>query len=264
MQRFPAEFSDVLTDDGRRWLYQGHQDDLSHNPNRSFMCMAGVIQPRFCQEAYYLLNARLYKYLSDLEQKIPLFSTWHMVQNYRERLPKVVRMKTIDMTSYNRAYQMVKEIGLLQMLDSESFYQFVSKLSGYRLRKKMGKQVLCYERGDYIGPHNDHHPEDPEASSGYIDCHISFAGPGVQHQYLIYEQNRHLTEMQAMHHAGVITIYRLPFWHYTTPLAVDEGSLVLDQRRWVVLGTFLFDKRDKNVQKWQQEVSRRLTFSESK
>jgi hypothetical protein len=38
---------------------------------------------------------------------------------------------------------------------------------------------------------------------------------------------------------GGITVYRLPFWHYTTPLQRLEGP-ARATRRWVVLGTFLY------------------------
>jgi hypothetical protein len=33
-------------------------------------------------------------------------------------------------------------------------------------------------------------------------------------------------------------VYRLPFWHYTTPLAAKPGAEAT-ARRWVLLGTFL-------------------------
>jgi hypothetical protein len=37
---------------------------------------------------------------------------------------------------------------------------------------------------------------------------------------------------------GGIAVYRLPFWHYTTPLRAKRGKEAL-ARRWVILGTFL-------------------------
>ena len=37
---------------------------------------------------------------------------------------------------------------------------------------------------------------------------------------------------------GGITVYRLPFWHYTTPLLVDRPSA----RRWLLLATFGIDR----------------------
>ena len=38
---------------------------------------------------------------------------------------------------------------------------------------------------------------------------------------------------------GRITAYRLPLWHYTTPLLARRGREA-EARRWVLLGTFLY------------------------
>jgi hypothetical protein len=38
--------------------------------------------------------------------------------------------------------------------------------------------------------------------------------------------------------AAAVTAYRLPFWHYTTPLVGKRGRA--DAVRWVLLGTFLY------------------------
>ncbi len=37
---------------------------------------------------------------------------------------------------------------------------------------------------------------------------------------------------------GGVTCYRLPFWHYTTPMVAKRGREE-QARRWVLLGTFL-------------------------
>jgi len=51
---------------------------------------------------------------------------------------------------------------------------------------------------------------------------------------LVYEKQSHLSEVSSIVTRGGVTCYRLPFWHYTTPL---EGNA--KARRWVLLGTFL-------------------------
>ena len=51
----------------------------------------------------------------------------------------------------------------MALLQSESFGAFAAAVSGRKLRHRWGMQVLCYQAGDYAGPHNDHHPEDAEA-----------------------------------------------------------------------------------------------------
>ena len=56
------------------------------------------------------------------------------------------------------------------------------------------------------------------AAKGYLDFHLSLVGPGVAHQYLVYAKSGHFTEMVPVAESGCLTLYRLPFWHYTTPL----------------------------------------------
>jgi hypothetical protein len=50
---------------------------------------------------------------------------------------------------------------------------------------------------------------------------------------------------------GGITVYRLPFWHYTTPLTARPGREKA-ARRWVVLGTFLFADAVAQVRRGRQ------------
>ena len=45
--------------------------------------------------------------------------------------------------------------------------------------------------------------------------------------------------METAARSGRITAYRLPLWHYTTPLVAKRGREA-EARRWVLLGTFLF------------------------
>jgi hypothetical protein len=124
------------------------------------------------------------------------------------------------------------------MLRSESFGAFAAAVSGRALRRRWGIQVLCYGPGDYSGPHNDHHPEDPDARDGYVDMHVTLATPGVAHQWLVYAKGGHFSEISSVNTLGGVTVYRLPFWHYTTPLVARPGAED-SARRWVLLGTFL-------------------------
>jgi hypothetical protein len=166
-----------------------------------------------------------------------------MKKNYGERLPKTVRVRTALMASArSKGSRLAEEIGLTAMLRSSSFHALAQALSGYRLRKKRGTQVLCYQANDYSGPHNDHHPEEPDARDGYIDVHLSFANEAVEHQWLVYEHQGHLSQMRSVASVGGVSCYRLPLWHYTTPLAARPGMLA-EARRWVLLGTFLDEKR---------------------
>ena len=40
-----------------------------------------------------------------------------------------------------------------------------------------GRQVICYETGDYSGPHNDHHPQNEDERNGcWIRIAMTFNG----------------------------------------------------------------------------------------
>ncbi|MFI4999147.1 MAG: hypothetical protein ACHQK9_04645, partial [Reyranellales bacterium] len=98
-----------------------------------------------------------------------------------------------------------------------------------------GLQVLRYGPGDYAGPHNDHHPENKRARRGYIDLHVSLCAPSVLHQWLVLSRAGHFSEIVSVAGPATVTAYRLPFWHYTTPLVGTARAA-----RWVLLGTFLY------------------------
>ena len=82
-------------------------------------------------------------------------------------------------------------------------------------------------------------PEIKRAAKVYLDFHLSLVGPGVAHQYLVYAKGGHFTEMVPVTESGCLTLYRLPFWHYTTPLQAKPKQ-EKKAARWVLLGTFLF------------------------
>ena len=111
-------------------------------------------------------------------------------------------------------------------------------MASRRLASGWGLQVLRYGPGDYAGPHNDHHPQNKDARGGYIDLHLSLCSPGVAHQWLVYSRAGHFSEIVSVAKPASITAYRLPFWHYTTPLSPKQGRA--DAARWVLLGTFLY------------------------
>jgi len=131
-----------------------------------------------------------------------------------------------------------REIGLAQMMESQSFFRFAEGLVGAPLSEEhQGRQVICYEPGDYSGPHNDHHPERPEAKNGFIDLHVMLSNDAVESQWLVYEERGFLSSGHDVSGTSGIAIYRLPFWHYTTPLVARRGR-EREARRWLLLGSF--------------------------
>ena len=241
MRQFPAEFESFLSARGRR-LLAGRSDMAGAlaDPRRRFLAADGLLDPRQVEGARRLLDRALLPHLSRIDRPIPPEATWEMRENYGELLPKAMRVSTAYFDRRRgKAWQVAKEIGLAAMLGSASFRRFAEAIAGRPLARPWGMQALCYGPGDYAGPHNDHQPENPKAKQGYIDIHLSLPSADVAQQFLVYAQTGHFTKIESVTKPGRVTAYRLPLWHYTTPLVARRGREA-SARRWVLLGTFLF------------------------
>jgi hypothetical protein len=229
LRRFPAEFADLLSKAGARVL-AGRVD-----PAAPFLARAGLIDRGQALGAYALLERALAPALKPLSRAIPPETIANQTRNHQERLPKTVRVRSAHLDGRARAAKISCEIGLDGMLRSTSYLAFAQALAGAALDPSFGRQALRYGKGDYSGPHTDHHPEDARAASGYFDLHLGFVGEGRARQLLVYARDRHLSETVDVARPGMVAAYRLPFWHYTTPF---EGPA--RAARWVILGTFYY------------------------
>jgi hypothetical protein len=242
MKRFPAEFEDLLSAAGRRVLAgRSALCGALARPGCRFLARTGLLDRRRALAAAALVDRALHEAMRPLERPIPPEAISGMTENYGELLPKTVRAKTAYLERRRElAYRRAEEVGLLALMRSASFGAFATALAGRPLRRRWGEQVLCYGPGDYAGPHNDHHPELPEARQGYIDVHVTLCLPGVARQWLVYAEDGHLDRIANVATVGGVTAYRLPIWHYTTPLEARRGASARTARRWVLLGTFLY------------------------
>jgi hypothetical protein len=244
LDRFPEEFEELLNRRGRRFMADPPRLEALHTRGRTpIALLEGFIDDGVARECIRLLDAALYPVLRRMHTPIPRECLTGMKRNYSEALPKTVRVKTMTLNSKGtKSIAAANEVGLPKMMRSQSFIRFAEALVGAKLdAQHWGRQVICYEHGDYSGPHNDHHPQRPEARNGFIDLHIMFSNDGVRTQQLIYEDRGGY--LSAAHEVGgppAIAVYRLPFWHYTTPLVAHRGR-EKDARRWLLLGSFDFD-----------------------
>lgn len=232
----PAEFEELLSRQGRRVLAGTHAlCGALADPRRRFLMADDLIDRARAARLRRRLEQELIDTLEPIERPIPPESIWGMKRDYRELLPKTTRAATIYFESRREpGVKAAERVGLARLMKSQSFRAFAEALAGARLAAGWGQQVLRYGPGDYAGPHNDHHPENPGARSGYIDLHLSLSA-GVEHQWLVYSRAGHFSEIASVAGAATITAYRLPFWHYTTPLVGGPKAA-----RWVLLGTFLY------------------------
>lgn len=244
MPSLPTEFEDLLSPAGRRVLAGRHPlCGALADPRRRFLAAEDLVKRRAADDLRRALDAALYPHLSVMADPIPPETLWGMTRNYDEWLPKAMRVRTAYLERRRgRAYRAAERIGLVRLMQSASFRAFAASLAGRPLRSHWGMQVLAYGPGDYAGPHNDHHPEDPRAARGYLDVHLTLSSPGVAQQLLVWAKAGHFSECVDVAQPAGITAYRLPFWHYTTPLRAKPGH-VTRARRWVLLGTFLFSNQ---------------------
>jgi hypothetical protein len=232
----PSEFEDLLNRAGRRVLAGTHPlCGALADPRRRFLAADDLLDRAKAARLRRTLERALGEILEPLAKPIPPETIWEMRRDYGELLPKTSRARTIFFDSRREpGVKAAERIGLVRMMRSPSFRAFAEALAGRRLRAGWGLQVLRYGPGDYAGPHNDHHPENPDARAGYLDLHLSLCTPGVAHQWLVYARGGHFSEIVSVAGPATVTAFRLPFWHYTTPLAGAPKAA-----RWVLLGTFL-------------------------
>lgn len=235
----PAEFEDLLNASGRRVLAGTHAlCGALANPRVRFLVRHDLLDRAKVERVRRALERSLKDELELMERPIPPESISDMRHDYSELLPKTSRAHTIYFESRREpGVKAAERIGLARMMRSDSFRAFAAALAGRRLAANWGLQVLRYGAGHYAGPHNDHHPENKDARSGYIDLHVSLCAPEVAHQWLVYSRAGHFSEIVSVAQPAMVTAYRLPFWHYTTPLVTKRGK---DAARWVLLGTFLY------------------------
>jgi hypothetical protein len=235
----PGEFEDLLNASGRRVLAGTHAlCGALANPRIRFLARQDLLDRTKVERVRRALEQSLKDDLELMERPIPPESISEMRHDYGELLPKTSRAHTIYFESRReRGVKAAERIGLARMMRSASFRAFAEALAGRRLAANWGLQVLRYGMGDYAGPHNDHHPENKDARAGYIDVHVGLCSPDVAHQWLVYSRAGHFSEIVSVAQPATVTAYRLPFWHYTTPLVTKRGK---DAARWVLLGTFLY------------------------
>ena len=243
MHSFPHEFADLLNARGRKLLASPPRFEAFRKRGRTpIVVLDDLIDEPVARACIQILDRAIYPTLKRMETPIPREWLTGMKKNYSEALKKTVRVKTVTWNSRKSAsLDAARDVGLPQMMMSESFHAFAEAIVGGSLRADhWGRQVICYQQGDYSGPHNDHHPQRPEARNGFVDLHVMFSNDAVQSQWLVYEENRFLSASHEVAAPSGIAVYRLPFWHYTTPLVGRKGREA-EARRWLLLGSFDYD-----------------------
>lgn len=232
MTTFPAGFDGAIRSGHNAFsVIRGDGDRLRWFP--------GLIRPSIRAGAIALLERHLAPHLRPVRRQVAPETITGMKQNYTESLPKSMCNRSAMLNgSRSAAAKAARAIGLVQFLTSPSLREFAELVSGYPLERSPGLQVICYRPGDYVGPHNDHHPEEPHLRHGYIDLQITLTNDDVARQYLIYERDGFFNQTVDIGIPSGVSVSMLPFWHQVTPLMARKGKEET-ARRWLLLVSFI-------------------------
>ena len=253
MNTWPAEFSDLLTDEARALLdapapLEQFRMDNGETP---YVNLREVMKPDARAGGLALLESR-----------------WPIMQGHREENPLRPADQCAPELDYascpynSRLYHMFcpiasddgdddfrrffAESGLLAMCRSDSMRRFAEAITGYRLHQnqRSGVLVICYGANDYLSLHNDvKWPMqagwvDSAEPIAYVDLHLSFATDATEQQYLVIQQGAFCNRIMGGKPVnGTVSVYRLPFWHYATPLIARPGQEDAC-RRWIVMANY--------------------------
>lgn len=198
-----------------------------------------LIRPEVRTEALALLETRIAPHLCPVNRPIDPATIAGMKKNYSETLPKSLRNSTALLNDpRSAASRAARAIGLTRFLASPSLKEFAERVSGFPLKRRPGMQVICYKPGDYVGPHNDHHPEEAHLRDGYVDLQVTLTNDAVARQYLLYERDGFFNQSVNVGIASGVSVSLLPFWHQVTPLEARKGREA-EARRWLLLVSFV-------------------------
>ena len=235
MKRFPHEFSRLVK--AKVWNGRRTVRPIVRDKDR-FRWFPFAVPPENVTGGIRLLERYMAPHLRPVRGPIDPVSITGMRKNYSEVLPKTLRNSAVSLNGVrSAAVSAAREIGLMDLLKSESLREFAATVSGFRINADPALQLIRYMAGDYIGPHNDHHPEYPNLRDGYVDLQITLANDGVARQYFFHERGGFLNRSYNVGIASGVSISILPFWHQVTPLEVRRGRAA-DAQRWLLLVSF--------------------------
>ena len=251
MSKIPTQFADILTPEAKAFLttrnssvfepgaggYAKINAITPHYSTLFFNTINDVVGPHLRNVLHKMPNSPKkmhdYKFLWD-SAPIPWQShTCYMdfadIKGNREELPDLSPLKSI-------AYTQVKESGLFDIFQSESwfewFHNFIGADADQFEDQNKSIQFSKYTQGDNIGLHNDYYGTTKKVK-WFLDVHISFVNKWVDHQYMLFGKDTLNNEVSVAAN-GSIGIYRLPLWHFVTPLIGKVGH-ENEAARWLII-----------------------------
>lgn len=238
--KFPSDWDSALNSKGKALFEEW--TDASNGPlfteESKARVSQGVLRSEVVSAMCNALYESFYSILEKGEKPVPADSLDRIEETGTDRLPKSYHLKGCFLNDEDsEAYERARDTGLLDLLESSRLLQVAESASGHGLEGPVGREILCYEHGDYTGPHTDHHPDDPDRKDGYVDVHVTLCNSYVDQQLLVSESDGHLNQQHRIGVESAISMSWLPHWHYTTPLVGKPGHED-DARRWLLLATY--------------------------
>jgi hypothetical protein len=262
MKSWPLDFADLLNDQGRALLEQPAPlaQFAMDNRDTPYVNLRELLTPQAEQGCLALLEQR-----------------WPIMQRHREENPlRAADQCDPDLDYVSSPYnsrlhhmfcpigsregdedfrQFFLDSGLFDMCRSDSMRRFAEAITGYRLlqNQRSGVLVICYGANDYLSMHNDvKWPMqagwvDTAEPIAYVDLHLSFVTDAAEQQFLLIQQGAYVNRIMGGKPVnGTVSVYRLPFWHFATPLIPKAGEEERC-RRWIVMVNYeiLGDNRPK-------------------
>ena len=243
VERFPAEFSSFLN--ARVWGGRRAATAIADDDAERLRWFPLPARPAAAAAGLALLEREMTPFLRPVRS--PMDPAWitGMKKNYSEALPKTMRNWSVSLHEpRSAAAKAARGIGLVEMLGSASLHEFACAVSGFALEREPTMQLIRYVAGDYVGPHNDHHPENANLRDGYVDLQVTLTNEHVARQYLLYESGGTFNKLRNVGVASGVSVSMLPFWHQVTPLEAKPGHEA-EAARWLLLASFDIQKKRK-------------------
>ena len=254
--RWPSEFTELLTNRGREILDQGlvapqFEFDNGETPYVSLRDVVDSEQARVCLAAFESRFAAIRPYrvdyripgASQARPELDYSSSPFCARHYQMTCPMDGYDPRYDEAGLRNSRSFFDDSGLRTFAQSDSIRRFAEKVTGYELRQREGSGILvvCYGAYDYLSPHTDvSWPftagwDSENRAIAYVDFHLIFGNDAVAHQYIVMQDGAHLNKiLGGPPFNGAISVYRLPLWHYSTPLVPKPGRED-EARRWILM-----------------------------
>src|SRR5262245_47636263 len=144
MNRFPSEFADLLNARGKSLIDRPPRfDEFQARGRTPIAVFSDLIDDDVARRCFAALDRTMYPLLRRMHKPIPREALTGMTENYKDLLPKTVRVRTATLNSgRSKSLDAASEIGLAQMMQSESFRRFAEAVVGAPLQPgDWGRQV---------------------------------------------------------------------------------------------------------------------------